>query len=245
MSTSPFSLSHEWSLYWTRIPSNIKRSNFVNGESPKERKALEALAAVGVIGGAQISRLFSLDKKRLKRMVAEKKIVRHEIHRNKQVIPIYTLGINGAVIAGLNDCYESNYWVEYKIEDVLKRLLFFQLFKHFPKAKFLPTQEPFSGVIQFQGKPIYVYVVRGDVNDLLMYLKWNGKNFNERLIIIAESIKHLQPLKVSAATLKLRVALDEDLRDGVKDLQNLFYFLDEAGEFIRELKLPGNYGMNM
>ncbi len=76
----------------------------MNGESPKERKVLEAIAAVGLIGGgAQLSRLFSLDKKRLKRMVIEKKIVRHEIHRNKQVIPVFTLGINGAVIAGLID----------------------------------------------------------------------------------------------------------------------------------------------
>ena len=39
------------------------------------------------------------------------------------------------------------------------------------------------GRSNFNGKPIYVYVVRGDVNDLLMYLKWDGKNFNERLII--------------------------------------------------------------
>ena len=41
-------------------------------------------------------------------------------------------------------------------------------------------------VVQFiiNEKPIYIYVVRGDVNDLLMYLKWDGKNFNERLIII-------------------------------------------------------------
>ena len=51
MSLSPYSLSHDWSLHWTRIPSNIKRSSFGNGESPKERKALEALAAVGLIGG--------------------------------------------------------------------------------------------------------------------------------------------------------------------------------------------------
>lgn len=245
MSTSPFSLSHEWSLHWTRIPSNIKVSDYVNGESSRERTALEALAAVGAIGGVQLFRLFSLDKKRLKRMVAEKKIVRHEIHRNKQVLQVFTLGINGAVIAGLKDSYESNYWVEYQTEDVLKRLLFFQLFQHFPKAKFLPTQEPFSGVIQFQGKPIYVYVVRGDVNDLLMYLKWNGKNFNERLIIIADSIKHLQPLKVSAATLKLRVALDVDLRDEIKDLQKLFYFLDESGEFISEVGKSEKYGESL
>ena len=123
MLLSPYSLSHDWSIYWTRIPSNIKQSSYVNGESPQERKALEALAAIGLIGGTQLSRLFSLDKKRLKRMVIEKKIIRHEIHRNKQVIPIYTLGINGAVIAGLNDCYESNYWVEYNIMEKLSVLV--------------------------------------------------------------------------------------------------------------------------
>ena len=150
-------------------------------------------------------------------MIAEKKIVRHEIHRNKQVVPIYTLGINGAVVVGLNECYESNYWVEYKTEGVLKRLLFFQLHQHLPESKVLPTQEPFSGVIQFQGRPIYVYVLHGDINDLLIYLKWGGKHFNERLIIITESIRHLQPLKVTAKTLKVRVAVDVDLRDDNED----------------------------
>ena len=236
MSLSPYSLSHEWSLHWTRIPSNIKRSAFVNGESPKERKALEALAAVGLIGGTQLSRLFNLDKKRLIRMVAEKKIVRHEIHRNKQVIPIYTLGINGAVIAGLNEGYEGNYWVEYKIEDVLKRILFFQLYKHFPESKVLPTQEPFSGAIKFQGKRFYVYVVRGEVNDLLMYFKWSGKKFNERLIIITESIRHLQPFKEIAETLKVRVAVDVDLLDDIGDYQKLFRFINEFGEFVSEVE---------
>ncbi|MCZ2260824.1 hypothetical protein [Sporosarcina sp. G11-34] len=200
---------------------------------------------MAIIGGAQLFRLFSLDKKRLKRMVAENKIVRHELKRNKQAIPIFTLGINGAVIARLKGSYESNYWVEYKTEDVLKRHLFIQFFQHFPESKVLPTQEPFSGAIQFQGKRIYVYVVRGDVNDLLMYLKWNRKHFNKRLIIIAESIRHLQPLKVIVATLKLRVALDVDLRDDIKDLQKPFYFLDEFGVFISEVGKSEEYGLRL
>ena len=119
----------------------------------------------------------------------------------------------------------------------MKRLLFFQLFQHFPESSVLPTQEPFSGVIQFQGRPIYVYVVRGDVNDLLMYLKWSGKHFNERLIIITESIRHLQPLKVTAETLKVRVAVDADLWDDFEELQKHFYFLDKSGEFVSEVKV--------
>lgn len=239
MSTSPFSLSHEWRLHWIRIPSNIKRTDFVNGESPKERRALEALAAVGVIGGAQLFRLFSLDKKRLKRMAVEKKIIRHEIKMNKQVIPIFTLGVNGAVVAGMKDSYESNYWVEYKTEDVLKRLLFFQLFQHFPESSVLPTQEPFSGAIQFQGKSIYVYVVRGDVNDLLLYLKWGGKNFNERLIIVTESLRHLEPILAHAEKLKKRIIIDTDLCKGIEDLQNQFYFLDNSGKFVRDAEGTG------
>lgn len=237
MTISPYSLSHEWSLHWTRIPSNVRQSDYVNGESPKEQKALEALAAIGVIEGAQLFRLFSLDKKRIKRMVREKKIVRHELRRNKQTIPIFTIGINGAVIGGLKDSYESNYWVEYKIEHVLKRLLFFQLFQHFSKSQVLPTQEPFSGVIVFQRKPIYVYVVRGDVKDLLMYLKWSGKHFNERLIIISETIGHLQPLRVSEENLKVRVALDVDLLEEIDDFQKLFYFIDGSSKFVIEKNL--------
>ena len=78
-------------------------------------------------------------------------------------------------------------------------------------------------------------MVRGDVNDLLMHLKWIGKHFNERLIIITELIRHLQPLKVTAETLKVRIALDVDLQDDIGDLQKLFYFLDESGEFISEV----------
>jgi len=234
MSISPYSLSHEWNLYWTRIPSNIKRSDYINGESPKERAALEALAAVGIIEGAQLFRLFSLDKKRLKRMVVEKKIVRHELIRNKQIISIFTLGINGAVIGGLEDSYDSNYWVEYKIEVVLKRLLFFQLYKHFAKSKILPTSEPFSAAIVFKGKPIYVYVVRGDVSDLLMYLKWKVNHFNERLIIVTESIQHLKPLKVIPRELKLRGIIDLELQDDLLGLEMSFYYIDEDGEFVSE-----------
>lgn len=109
------------------------------------------------------------------------------------------------IIAGMKDSYESNYWIEYKIEDVLKRLLLFQLFQHFAGSKVLPSSEPFSGAIEFKGKVIYVYVVRGDVSDLLMYSKWCGKNFNERIIIITESIRHLQPLKLIIKNFKLRV----------------------------------------
>ena len=92
-------------------------------------------------------------------------------------------------------------------------------------------QEPFSGIIQFQGRPIYVYVVRGDVNDLLMYLKWKGKHFNERLIIIAESIRHLELVKTTFYYLKVRVAKDLDLQPNNEGVLKKLHYIDEFGNF--------------
>ncbi len=232
MTISPFSLSHEWVLHWTRIPSHFKPSNRVNGESPKEQSALTALASVGVIGGEQLSQLFSLDKKRLKRMVMENKLVRHEIRMNNRAIPIYTLGINGAMIVGVNG-YEHNYWVEYKVEDVLKRLLFFQLYHFFPNTEVVPTVDPFISSFTRNNSPMYVYVARGDTNDLLMFLKWN--DFNERLFIVTESLSHLKMLKLNLKNIKVRVALDEELLslEG-GDVRQRFYYLNENGEWLKE-----------
>lgn len=226
MASSPFSLSHDWTLCWKRV---YGRGNpYVNGESPREQKALQALGAVGVIGSSQLMRLFlNRDKNRRKRMVREKKLVRHEIRRNNQSIPIYTLGPNGAPIAKVSE-YEDNYWVTYKVEDVLKRLLFFQLYAKFPKARIVPAPSPFVGAISFKSNLFYVYVIRGDMQDLLVHLKWHP--FTERMIILTESLNHLQPLNAFAPDLKVRVTTDQDLRG---DLRNLFYFWD-GNDWVKE-----------
>lgn len=235
MAESPFSLSRNWSLYWTILPSNFKRMEYFNGESPKELLALKALAAVGVISGQQLQRLFSLDKKRLKSMVIEQKIIRHELKVNHQVIPIYTLGANGAVMAGIDESYQLNYWISLRIEDVLKCLLFFQLYKQFRKTATVlvqPAPKPFTGAVTLNNRFFYVYVVRGETNDLGMFFKWN-EHFDERVIILTESLRHLEPLKWHLSKLKIRMALDEDIFNDIEHIQNLFYFMED-GEFLRE-----------
>lgn len=195
-----------------------------NGESPKEQKALQALGAVGIIGSSQLSRIFlNRDKNKLKRMVRQQKIIRHEIKKNNQLIPIYTLGPSGAVIEQVPE-YEENYWVKYQAEDVLKRLLFFQLYEKFPTAKIMPAPLPFVGVISYQGNLFYVYVVRGDMQDLLINLKWHS--FTERMIVVTESLNHLQPLNAFAPDLKIRITTDVDLPG---DLRTLFYRWEGTG----------------
>ncbi|MFC2947587.1 hypothetical protein [Virgibacillus sediminis] len=226
--TSPFSIKRPWELHWKCLPSNLRKMNYVNGESPKECAALDAIAKVGIIGGRQLSRLFRLPKKRLKRMEREQKIVRHELRVNKQTIPVYTLGQVGAVITEVP--YESNYWVEYRTKDVLKRLMFFELYPYFPESAILSAPGPFTGAIEFQGKLFHIYVSRGDIKDLIMHLKWKGIG-QERLIIVAESLNHLQPLKIYAKEMKLRITTDEDLQAGEG---KLFYLLNQDGEFVKE-----------
>src|SRR5690554_7582237 len=60
---------------------------------------------------------------------------------------------NGAKIAGVSG-YESNYWVKYTIEDVLKRLLFFSFYERFYPNKLSPAIDPFMGAITINQKPI-------------------------------------------------------------------------------------------
>jgi hypothetical protein len=228
MSMSPFSLDHNWTLQWTKVPEHMKPYKHIYKESPKEKRALEALACIGVIGGLQLSRLFSLDKKRKKKMVAEKKLVRHDIKKNNQVIPVYTLGINGAAVAGVPG-YVNNYWLKYRVEDMLKRLLFFQLYEYFPESRVSPAPEPFIGSIFYLDRPIYIYVIRGDVQDLMLYLKW--REFNERIIIITESLNCLQPLMLGE-DLKLRVTTDSDLK--VNSIGDPFYIQRANGSWMKE-----------
>ncbi|RKJ51420.1 hypothetical protein D7X33_32205, partial [Butyricicoccus sp. 1XD8-22] len=176
MAISPFSLEHTWAVYWKRLPSNMQDRPILGQVASNEEKALKAIASVGLITANQLLNLYSLSSNKLTRMVKRNRIVQHEIVMNdKYRIAIYSLGINGAKIVGLPG-YEVNYWVKYSIHDILKRLLFFSFYERFHQNELIPVPNPFMGAIIINDKPMFVYVVRGDLNDLSMYLKWNTLN---------------------------------------------------------------------
>lgn len=204
---SSFSLEHTWDINWKIVPSNTKYDRPFETKSIKEQKALEAIASVGVIGSAQLRRLFKLDKKRIKIMVGRKMIVRHELYRNQRLIPVYTIGKAGA--NRVMPTYIENYWLEWTPEEVLKRLLFFQLCYLFENIKIMPAPSPFIGTIEMKKNPFFVYVTRGKVDDLSMFLKWQP--MTERMIIITENLNHLKPIEMYIPTknLKVRAITDE------------------------------------
>lgn len=222
MSISPFSLQHDWSVNWTRIPSSIRVDPRINIHSINERKALEAIASVGLIGRNQLIRLFRLTKKEINAMEKTHKIIRHEIIKNNSVVtPIYTLGIKGALALELED-YEVNYWVEYFSDDILKCLLFFQVYHFFPKLSVIATPSPFTGAVQNKNNLIYVYVAKGDQDDLMRYLKWQ-KQSGHRLMLIVENFNQLKPLELYFDELKIRVVLEKDLISETNLKKDIFY----------------------
>lgn len=216
---SPFSYSqHEWKLTWKRVPSNEKYDRPFETQSVKEQKALEAIASVGVIGGAQLRNVFNLDKTRVKRMVARKQLVQHDLKRGDQSIPIYTIGKLGA--NKIMPKYIENYWVEYNTEEVLKRLAFFQLCYLLENVIIKPSSSPFIATLRIKNNYFYVYVTRGKVDDLLMFLKWNP--FSERIIIIAETLNQLKTLEIFITGLKVRVIIDIELKEGKSKFYHLY-----------------------
>lgn len=223
---SPFSYTnHTWSLIWKRMPSNEKYDKPFETDSVKEQKALEAIASVGVIGGVQLRTLFNLDKKRVNRMVARKMLICHEIKQSEKSIPIYTIGKTGA--NKVMPKYIDNYWIEMNAEDVLKRLVFFQLcFSFKDNLKIKPSPSPFVGTLQLNNNDFYIYVSRGSVEDLMMYLKW--KSFSDRIIIVTENMNHLKPIEVfiQSKNLKVRAVTDE----GLKQDKPTFFHLKENKE---------------
>lgn len=233
MGINPFSLEHNWAVYWERLRSNFRADPRVNIHSMREKKALEALSAVGVIGEKQLSRLFSLSSREIDNMKRTFKIMKHKLKRGgSSEIPIYTLGIRGAMALKL-DAYESNYWTTYTIKDVMKRLLFFQLYHYFPKLKLLPAPSPFVASLLSNDNIINVYIMKGNAHELLHYLKWES-NSNHRLMIVAESLNHLSELEMFLPKVKIRVALESDLMNQSSTKDDIFYTFDkEKAEFVR------------
>lgn len=228
---SPFSLKgHQWSLTWNRVSYNEKFDKPYESQSERVQEALEALACVGVIGGAQMKRLFHLSSENIKNMIGAKLITPHEVRQDGQAIPIYTVGIRGA--NQVMPVYRPNYWENLKITDVLKDLCFFKLCSFFDDFMVFPAPEPFTASLSLKPgqkrnedveTPFYVYVTRDGVEDLMMALKWQP--FRGRILIVAETLAQAKPLEsfMTVKDLKVRLVTDE----GMSLDPMIFYHFDK------------------
>lgn len=235
---SPFSLQHNWSVNWSRA-LKIRGTERIIGESQKELLAMQALSAVNVIGLGQLFKRFGIDRKRAEKMCAEKKLVKHVVYQNRQNMVIYTLGEIGAKIINEPN-YQIDYWLQYGIKDVLKRLAFYNLFLCFDNAKVERSLKPFTGIIKKGDTKLFVYVLRDQGKDLEHFLLYHDY-FTERVIIVAEEIDHLNQLlpTLIESKIKLRVALDMDIyKQKEKSIRDKFYYLDKTSrKFMLDLEV--------
>lgn len=233
--SSHFSIQHEWSLHWIR-DGKIKSTRVIYCGSPKERALLKSLASVDVIGRKSMLEIFGIDTKRAKKMCFEGKIIEHKIQMGKRILCIYTLGKVGADLIEVAG-YKNNYWLRLEVPDVLKRLMYYHLYSYLPDMQIAPAVKPFVGslVDADSGNQLFVYILRGNSDDLQQFLKWE-ENFSERLIIVTESLTHVEPLVpfLVASKTNVRIAEDMDLYTD-EPIQNSFYFIDkDTKQLIRD-----------
>ncbi|MCM3716271.1 hypothetical protein M3202_19695 [Alkalihalobacillus oceani] len=226
---SPFSAFHEWNINWQFIPSSQEaRKNCIYHEREYEGRVLEALSKVGVMGAVQLSSLYlKKDKKKLKDMRRKGLILRHDLKRNNDVIPVYTIGLEGAMRLRSNQFI--NYWFHWSEYDLLQRLTFVRFIQKLSQTmdefSFDTTHPPFIGKIKIKDRLFQVLVIRNNEDEVLDY--FNNHTFSEPLFVIAEHEVYLNKLNSFWPHIKVRMTLDADLHYKVP-LSEMFYIFDKG-----------------
>lgn len=234
---SPFSLKHEWKLKWE---TNDKvHENAMNWNSKVEKELLPALAIVGAISSLQLKNIFFKgDNRKISKLCATGKLIRHRLMRNKQEIPIFTLGPTSVEM--LKDRMPIVEWENFKITDVLQRLLFFQLISRFKKEEqsisIAPSAAPFVASFIRNGKKIHVLVDRGNEQEILHTLKFYPPS--ERFIFIKENINYSREVNEYIAKCNVRLTTDLELNQSLAEM----FYLYRNGHWVKEREL-GNKNM--
>ncbi|WP_139490063.1 hypothetical protein [Brevibacillus dissolubilis] len=222
---SPFSLQHGWTVQWTyRVPNIVKAHMTL-----REEQVAKSLAKIGIIGGAQLSRLFfNKNKLQMKKMIHKGYVIPHVLRDQHKEIPIYTLS---PVV--LNS-YGGVVWKRFTVEDVLQRMLFFQLYGKFTEKELVMIEraesEPYVGIIRRKNMRFYIGVVRGNMEEWERALRWEYES--KRILLIAETLEELAPVQEMIKHRMVRVTTDHDLK---MHFNEMFYqWMD--GKWVREVR---------
>lgn len=225
---SPFSIGHEWNIKW-QVNDRV-HENAMNWNIKEEKELLPALATIGVISSLQLKNLFIRDKKKLSKLCSTGKLIRHTLMRNKEEIPIFTLGPTSVEM--LKDRMPILNWQELNVTDILQRLVYFQLVSRFKKDGqdiiIAPSASPFVGSLIRNNRKIHVMVGRGNEQEIMHTLKFYKPK--ERFIFVKEHINHSQELNEFIADCKVRMTTDYDLN---KPFEEMFYLI-KNGEWVPE-----------
>lgn len=224
---SPFSIAYDWKIKWSVVMSAEESNQFALNQLmfyPNKRilNMIHAIHAIGVIGGVQLSRMFLKGKKKqIKKLYSTRIIKKHELFKDKQVIPVYTLGKTS--LEYLNE--EPNTWFQYDAYDVLARMLFFQLYEKFlngmnhANISIEQAPSPFVGRLVINSIPFLILVVRNNESSILKYLEKVAPS--ERIICVCEHLSDLKHLNDQLNHLAVRVTTDLDIK--YSPINEMFY----------------------
>lgn len=223
---SPFSISHDW----TFIPTPVLNKSPGNAplRMPMEEIGLQAIGAIGCIGSVQLSRLFAWRRPQIRRMLAEKKLVQHELRKNKNTIPIFTLGSRSVQLLQLESSWtRPDQW---DVRSVLSKLVFFQfccaLHDKQKGFQILSAAAPFIGKVQMGEHLRAVLVLRG--NEDLPFFEQEIRRTTWPIIVIAETLSEVEPF--NSVLSSAHVLLDKDLNEDYR-----FYRQINSGVWQRRL----------
>lgn len=214
---SPFSVSHNFSIKWTRIDERWNGiSNILTHLTERDQMITETVAACRVVTGTQLAKAFwqtpSQAKERLRLLARHGVLVRHGLQKKGSLYPVYTVGPLGSRIMG--EMFEA-WWKDVGIEEVLRWLVLAQLFfrlRQKGNARALPAPIPFTGIIALDDKEYPVVVVRQSLPEM----KWA---IAKRLFVIAETEQDLLAL---APQVRCPARYTTDERLFTKPLPELF-----------------------
>jgi hypothetical protein len=227
---SPFSMQHENILNWNFTSSKeIPLKNGLLNVPPSIVSLVKDLAVIGVIGSSQCKRLYvrSNSAARISKALDLGLLKKHELIRGKQIIPLYTLGPTGMYLAGMDYEQNANYWKLFSIQDVLQRLVFFQMYgqmKDLSEMVVSEAEDPFISGLKINDNSFHILVLRGNESIVENYFKYETE-IPDRIILIAEGINHILPVQSILTPFADRIRLTTD--DRLKmPFEDMFYYFN-------------------
>ncbi|QDX90914.1 hypothetical protein EEL30_00050 (plasmid) [Brevibacillus laterosporus] len=184
----------KWKINWSQVRYFPKLNPNVIQE--RHEKVIECLVKVGVIRGDQLRNMFFRGKKsKVKQMEHYGMIVRHELVSEERSIFFYTLS------AALIEEYNGLVIRDYKrtaVSAIIERLVFLDTVMKFDEFKPIiqdSNEPPFVGVIKIGKNQIYTGIIYQNVQEWQHYFKWSPNDRKRNILLIADSLDHLEPLE--------------------------------------------------
>ncbi|GBF34587.1 hypothetical protein DCCM_3706 [Desulfocucumis palustris] len=167
--------------------------------------------------------------KSLKKLGKKGYLLRHVLKNKNKTMVIYTLGPAGCKL--LNKPYQPNWWARVELKEILKILVFNQLYlriHHSMDSKALQAPYPLTSVIIINNREFPVLVVRGDIGEIAREVRWADLN---RAMVICEEHEQIEKI---ALNINIPARFTTDYELCFKSLNEAFYSYNREADTVEK-----------